>query len=507
MQDVPLSERLHLPQPSIDTVATQQMLDFFAHCLETRGPMVVDQLFHLVTATFPQEKWFSMFKTSNDLSTFFKLFANCFHIQSNLVTLLQKPVLSDLHIQREQARTKDCLNNNLTSIRTQSPVQKSTTVGDFKLNEPVSNVKPPATVNSIPNRDKSEPNSGFDSFVPDFDIKMENLCENNCPKITATIPMSSAPSSGPNSLTASPVTSPSPASASPIHSPVPPPSSLADRLNYAGNKNQSLKQRINNLVIKTLAENSEKNKHTNILQGSTTNNLSPVTNAVSTAASQTSATSSALEQSNTLFNGDTWKIKVLQQTRVIATVKESVFVTNAIMKPGANGDQVVVSIDCEGINLGLKGEVTLIEIGTVRGEAFIFDVQSCPEIITEGGLKTLLENDKVIKVIHDCRNDSVNLYAQFKILLRNVFDTQSAHALLQYQEQGKQVYKVKNVSLNTLCELYNAPKNPMKDQLKNIYRRDQKYWSRRPLSRDMLLYAAIDVLVLINEHLFAKMAE
>lgn len=87
------------------------------------------------------------------------------------------------------------------------------------------------------------------------------------------------------------------------------------------------------------------------------------------------------------------------------------------------------------------------------------------------------------------------------------FGFQSAHALLQYQEQGKQVYKVKNVSLNTLCEIYNAPKNPMKDQLKNIYRRDQKYWSRRPLSRDMLLYAAVDVLVLINEQLYVKMAE
>lgn len=84
---------------------------------------------------------------------------------------------------------------------------------------------------------------------------------------------------------------------------------------------------------------------------------------------------------------------------------------------------------------------------------------------------------------------------------------QSAHALLQYQEQNKQVYKVKNVSLNTLCEIYKAPKNPMKDQLKNIYRRDQKYWSRRPLSRDMLLYAAVDVLVLINEQLYAQMAE
>lgn len=54
--------------------------------------------------------------------------------------------------------------------------------------------------------------------------------------------------------------------------------------------------------------------------------------------------------------------------------------------------------------------------------------------------------------------------------------------------------------------MYNAPINPMKDQLKNIYKRDPKYWSRRPLSRDMLLYAASDVLVLINEQLFRTMS-
>lgn len=46
----------------------------------------------------------------------------------------------------------------------------------------------------------------------------------------------------------------------------------------------------------------------------------------------------------------------------------------------------------------------------------------------------------------------------------------------------------------------------MKDQLKNVYRRDQKYWARRPLVRDMLLYAAGDVLVLINDMLYGTMA-
>lgn len=84
--------------------------------------------------------------------------------------------------------------------------------------------------------------------------------------------------------------------------------------------------------------------------------------------------------------------------------------------------------------------------------------------------------------------------------------TKSAHAVLQYQETGKQVYKAKNVSLNSLCELYGAPPNPMRDQLKNVYKRDQKYWSHRPMTREMLLYAASDVLVLICEQLFRTMA-
>ena len=100
-------------------------------------------------------------------------------------------------------------------------------------------------------------------------------------------------------------------------------------------------------------------------------------------------------------------------------------------------------------------------------------------------------------------------------MLKNVFDTQvnckllcvptfshflipqAAHAVLQLQDTGKPVYKVKNVSLNALCDLYGAPVNPMKEQVKNIYRRDQKFWARRPLSRDMICYAAADVLALV----------
>lgn len=74
---------------------------------------------------------------------------------------------------------------------------------------------------------------------------------------------------------------------------------------------------------------------------------------------------------------------------------------------------------------------------------------------------------------------------------------QAGHAILQLMTTGKPVYKVKNVSLNNLCADYGAPQNPLKDQLKNVYRRDQRYWARRPFTRDMMLYSAADVLSLV----------
>ncbi|XP_017472530.1 PREDICTED: uncharacterized protein LOC108363624 [Rhagoletis zephyria] len=574
MTDLPAQDRLHLPQSNIDTKATQQMVDFFAQCIETKGPILVDQLFHLLTARFPQEQWLRMFKTPNDLSTFLKLFSDCFHIQANLVTLLQKPKLSDSYIQQAQARTREqynSMNNNINNMalknqspppaaqpalsavqqRLQSPALRnfannntistsspqsahvnnmsssnnnncSITSPNFKLNAPVSNMSSPVVApTDNASQTRSEPNSGFDSFIQMSDVHLDNLCDRNCPSPNTCSSYGPPGNNNPpllggqnnlNSLQNSAI-------------------STQANTERPNSLNQTLKQRVNNLVIRTLAENYEKDKQSlaNQVGGASagynpqnsSSHSSPVhsnsINVASTAGGSTNASSNstaAVNANNTshspshnYFVGDTWRLKVMQNTTVINTVHRSLFVTEAMLKfAQQNNQSIVISLDCEGINLGLKGEITLIEIGTTRGEAFIFDVRTCPEIISDGGLKTLLEHENVIKVIHDCRNDAANLYLQFGILLRNVFDTQAAYAIIQYQETGKQVYKAKYISLNTLCEQYNAPINPIKEQLKQIYRRDQKYWAKRPLSRDMLLYAAGDVLVLINDQLYGNLA-
>ncbi|XP_075738728.1 egl_like_exo domain-containing protein isoform X3 [Rhipicephalus microplus] len=266
---------------------------------------------------------------------------------------------------------------------------------------------------------------------------------------------------------------------------------------------------------------------------------------------------------------------MLRGVRVITKVKECETLVSRL-----SSQHQLVALDTEGVNLGPQGPLTLVQLATPAVEVFLFDVQSAPQLFTEGHLRDILEAEHITKVMHDCRNDSAALFFQFGIKLQNVFDTQAAHATLQQQDVGKPVHKVKNVSLGTLCTLYGGPVNPRRDQVnlegpgkracpiseprgssssfrrivwrrgcccawestrnvsasakaicvkasdgarltqpsgespledsditasgasgwtlvKSLYRRDQKFWSRRPLSEDMIFHAAFDVFCLL----------
>ncbi|KAG1658188.1 Egalitarian [Nymphon striatum] len=184
-------------------------------------------------------------------------------------------------------------------------------------------------------------------------------------------------------------------------------------------------------------------------------------------------------------------VKVLKSVKVVTKPRDCLSVVSLL----ASSEPAVISLDGEGVNIGPNGPLTLLQISSWDSQIYIFDIQTSPELITDGGLKDLLQSPDI--VMHDCRNDSAALQNQYGVTLNNVFDTQAAHCAIQQQETGKPVYKVKNVSLNTLCNTYGGVLNPKREQLKKIYRKDPKYWSRRPLSDDMMLYAAYNVIALV----------
>ena len=128
---------------------------------------------------------------------------------------------------------------------------------------------------------------------------------------------------------------------------------------------QTLKQRINSLLIKTLAENTEKDRN---LQNATM--------------------------------GETVTSRISQPVKIIVNLKDSLQILQEISytkKQFTNG-QVVVALDCEGINVGPKGKLTLIQIGTMTNQIYVFDLITCPNIMTTGGLQKFLESKNITKV-------------------------------------------------------------------------------------------------------------
>ena len=72
--------------------------------------------------------------------------------------------------------------------------------------------------------------------------------------------------------------------------------------------------------------------------------------------------------------------------------------------------QKLLALDCEGVSLGRRGEISLIQIATPE-KIFLLDVDDTPRTARVVVLaKKILEDASVRKIIHDCKADSDALY-------------------------------------------------------------------------------------------------
>lgn len=370
----------------IDPEVTQSLLDFLAQCIEVKGPILVEQLFQIVSCNLPESMWSNLFNTSANLTSFLRLFSDSFHIQANLVTLLQRPQVSQKHLNAQILNQQNLNKSKIVQNRTEkigrqdetdgvksssgdrTPVErvgsplspKSGSISDRlkqpkmqqKLNEMQMKCKSPepqersrASPTNM-NVNDVDRNKGVDFKLGKINRQLSDATE-EAPTPPATINNNSV-----------------------------------EKQPKIANNNQSLKQRINNLVLKTLQENTGRDRQSMMNQN----------------------------QNYT----ESWKVTLFQNTRVICNVRECQLVIDQIMNRKTshiqhNGncdnenpwpfteDKVVVGFDCEGINLGVKGQLTLMQIATLNGISYVFDLISCPAMI-HSGLKTILESNEVVKV-------------------------------------------------------------------------------------------------------------
>lgn len=90
----------------IDPVVTNQFIQFFRERIETSGQINVEQLFNLAIRQFGEECCGNLFKTSQDLSTFLRIYSHIFHVQNSIITLVPQrafvPVISNQNIKERK---------------------------------------------------------------------------------------------------------------------------------------------------------------------------------------------------------------------------------------------------------------------------------------------------------------------------------------------------------------------------------------------------------------------
>lgn len=156
-----------------------------------------------------------------------------------------------------------------------------------------------------------------------------------------------------------------PASPTSPGSPARPPAAPQHSLQQQQQQQKTLKARVNSLLRKTLADNSERDRVT-----------------------YTSAAADGSPGSEGSVTG-----RLIRHTRVVVSVREARQLVSSILAA-----RQPVSFDGEGVNLGPSGPMTLLQIGLVTGQIYIFDVMVERNLMYEGGLRELLESSDIVKV-------------------------------------------------------------------------------------------------------------
>ncbi|KAH3699940.1 uncharacterized protein LOC127860156 [Dreissena polymorpha] len=162
----------------------------------------------------------------------------------------------------------------------------------------------------------------------------------------------------------------------------------------------------------------------------------------------------------------------------------------------------VIAMAAEGINIGKEGPVTLLQIATCSGHVFLFDVLVNRDLMHQGRLKHVFEDSNVQKVIHDCSRLNAAITYQFSTSLCNVFDTQIAHMVIE-RHRGRRLPT--GLPVSDLCLQYSDSTEKLqtydwRTQAKTTWMTMVgNFWAMRPLTPDMVEFAACDVIVLIPE--------
>ncbi|XP_063447958.1 piRNA biogenesis protein EXD1-like [Mytilus trossulus] len=158
-------------------------------------------------------------------------------------------------------------------------------------------------------------------------------------------------------------------------------------------------------------------------------------------------------------------------------------------------DGKTIALDCEGVDLSRFGCVTMVNVGT-KDMVYLIDVLKIGDSVFDDGLRSILENNTIEKLMFDCREDADALFHLHKVNLDGVLD-------VQLLELSNRIYRNGYTILGSLEKcLQNFLSDDtllrLKKQGRETMLNTNNIWKDRPLSESMLKYAAVDVLALFK---------
>jgi len=142
----------------------------------------------------------------------------------------------------------------------------------------------------------------------------------------------------------------------------------------------------------------------------------------------------------------------------------------------------MVCIDCKGV----PDSLDLIQVGTLIG-VFVIDCVTIGAGAVCQALKPLLESSVALKVFHDVHKAALALAMHGKVKVRNVLDTQLA---------AEHLWGDLHLSFDALLFKIGQQNHPTKRAMKHEMQHDSSLWSKRPLPKEFIEYAALDLITL-----------
>lgn len=160
--------------------------------------------------------------------------------------------------------------------------------------------------------------------------------------------------------------------------------------------------------------------------------------------------------------------------------------------------QNVLSVVAEGANVCRHGKLCWLQVAT-NSRVYLFDIFLLGSRAFNNGLQMVLEDKRILKVIHDCRWLSDCLSHQYGVFLNNVFDTQVADVLQFFMETGGFLPNcISTLQESLIRHLKVAPKYLcFLEERQKLIQENPELWFTRPLSPFLLKMLALEASYLL----------